>query len=80
MLKPKPIDVTSELLKLDDLMATLRKETQNADSDPFDDALVAAVNGAADAMKTEGAALEAARKRVVRSMKDSGSPRLHAER
>ena len=66
MLKPKSLDVASELLHLDGLMATLRHETEKADADPFDDALVAAVMGAADAMKAEGAAMEAARKRIVR--------------
>ena len=66
MLKPKPLNVASELLRLDDLMASLRTEFANADADPFDDALVAAVVGAADAMKVEGAALDAARKRITR--------------
>ena len=66
MLKPKPLDVSSELLSLDGLVAALRHETEKADADPFDDALVAAVVGAAEAMKAEGAALEAARKRIVR--------------
>ena len=64
MLKPKRLDVASELLHLDGLMASLRNETEKADADPFDDALVAAVVGVADAMKAEGAALEAARKRI----------------
>ena len=66
MLKPKPLDVASELSKLDDLMASLRQETEKADADPFDDALVATVLGAADAMKAEAAAFEEARKRIVR--------------
>ncbi|MGI3902343.1 MAG: hypothetical protein ACRYGP_02795 [Janthinobacterium lividum] len=66
MLKPKPLDAASERLRLDELTAALRRETETADADPFDDALVAAVVGAADAMKAEGAAMEAVRKRIVR--------------
>jgi hypothetical protein len=66
MLKPKPLDLSTDLLRLDGLMASLRHETEKADADPFDDALVAAVVGAADAMKAEGAAMEEARKRIVR--------------
>ncbi|MGI3902549.1 MAG: hypothetical protein ACRYGP_16525 [Janthinobacterium lividum] len=66
MLKPKRLDTASDLLRLDGLMASLRHETEKADSDPFDDALVAAVVGAAEAMKAEGAAMEEARKLIVR--------------
>ncbi|MGI3899784.1 MAG: hypothetical protein ACRYGP_17630 [Janthinobacterium lividum] len=64
MLKPKPLDVSSELLSLDGLMATLRHEVGKADADPFDNALVAAVVGAADAMKAESVALAEMKKRL----------------
>ena len=66
MPKPKSIDAALELLRLDSLMASLQHEVGKSDADPFDDALVAAVVGAADAMKAEGAAMEEARKRIVR--------------
>lgn len=71
MLKPKPLDVASELLRLDSLMASVRKESTNADADPFDDAIVAAVVEVADAIKAEGTALDAARKRIIRMAKGS---------
>ena len=59
MLKPKSLDDASELLKLDGIMVSLRQQAETADADPFDDTLAAALKSAADAIKAEGAALEA---------------------
>ena len=67
MLRPrKTADAARISLKLIELQAALQREAVNAESDPFDDALVAAVAGLVETMKVEGAAMEEARKRIVR--------------
>ena len=58
MLRPrKTIDPEATRTRLDDLGSALRREAEGAEADPFDEAMVAAVLGAAEAMKAEAAAL-----------------------
>ena len=65
MLKPKPLDDASELLKLDGIMASLRQQAEVADADPFY-TLVTAVKSAADAIKAEGDASPSATEPIYR--------------
>ena len=53
----KMLDAAGTRAKLDELVANLRRQALASDHDPFDDAMVAAVIGAADAMKAETDAL-----------------------
>ena len=58
MLRPRTtIDAAGAATKLDGLQAAVRRETEGAEADPFDNAMVAAVLGAAEALKVEGDAL-----------------------
>ena len=58
MLRPrKTIDPEATRTGLDDLGSTVRREAQSAEADPFDEAMVAAVLGAVEAMKAEVDAL-----------------------
>ncbi len=58
MLTPrKTIDADATRAKLDDLAQSVRREADAADADPFDEAMVAAVIGIAEAMKAEAGAL-----------------------
>ncbi len=58
MLKPrKTIDAGATRAKLDDLADAVRREAGRAEADPFDDAMLAAVTGIAEAMKAEAEAL-----------------------
>ena len=43
--------------KLDELAAEVRREAEGAEADPFDEAMVAAVAGVAEAMKVQADAL-----------------------
>ena len=53
----KTIDAAGTRAKLDDVVVTLRREADAAEADPFDEAMVAAVVGLADALKAEADAL-----------------------
>ena len=53
----KTIDAASTRAKLDELQAAVRREVEGSEADPFEDAMVAAVAGLADAMKAEANAL-----------------------
>lgn len=67
MLRPrKTIDATSTRTKLDDLQAVVRREGEGADADPFDDAMLAAVLGAAEALKAEAGRLAEVERQVGR--------------
>ena len=67
MLRPrKTVDAAGRRARLDDLVATLGKEVDSSEPDPFDDAMVAAVNGLAEAMKAEMDALADAEARLGR--------------
>ena len=58
MLRPrKTIDAASTRARLDELQAAIRREAEGAEADPFDDAMVAAVLGAAEALKDDADAL-----------------------
>ena len=58
MLRPRvTIDAAAHRAKLDDVVGTVRREADTADADPFDDAMVAAVYGVADALKAQADAL-----------------------
>ncbi len=58
MLTPrKTIDADATRAKLDDLAQSVRRGADAADADPFDEAMVAAVIGIAEAMKAEAGAL-----------------------
>ena len=49
----KTIDAAGRRAKLDDCLAAVRREGEGAEADPFDDAMLAAVAGLAEAMKAE---------------------------
>lgn len=53
----KTIGAGATLARLDDLAAHVRREAEGAEADPFDDAMLAAVAGLAEAMKAEASAL-----------------------
>ncbi len=58
MLRPKTtIDFKTNGIKLDELGAAVRREAAKSESDPFDEAMVAAVLGVVETMKAEGQAL-----------------------
>ena len=65
MLRPwKTIDAASARARLDDVVAAVRREAESAEADAFDEAMVAAVLGAVDAMKAEGDALSEIEERL----------------
>ena len=67
MLRPrKTIDATGTRAKLDDCLAAVRREGEGAEADPFDDAMLAAVLGAAEALKAEADALAEVERQVGR--------------
>lgn len=67
MLRPrKTVDAAGTRAKLDDVMATLRREALASDHDPFDNAMMAAVAGLAEAMKAETDAMVDAEARLGR--------------
>ena len=67
MLKPrKTIDAGGSAARLNGLRADVRREFDNAEADPFDDTMVAAVLGAADALKAEAEALAEVEARLGR--------------
>ena len=51
------IDAAGTHARLDDLQANVRRERDATDADPFDEAMVAAVVGTAEALKSEADAL-----------------------
>ena len=53
----KTIDAASAHARLGDLQMALRREADGAEADPFDEAMIAAVLGAAEALKAETVAL-----------------------
>ncbi len=57
MRRRKTIDTTYTRAKLGELQAAVHRERNAAEADPFDEAMVAAVVGLADAMKAEADAL-----------------------
>ena len=67
MLRPrKTVDAAGTRAKVDDVVAALKREALASDHDPFDDAMVAAVVGVAEAMKAETDALAHAEARIGR--------------
>ena len=52
--------------KIDGLAAAVRHEAQDAEADPFDDAMVAGVAGLAETMRAESVELVALRGLMVR--------------
>ena len=67
MLRPrKTADAAGRRARLDDLVAALQREALASDHDPFDDAMVAAVVGLAEAMKAETDAFANAQARLGR--------------
>ena len=66
MLKPKPLDVAAIGAKLDDALFRVQREAEGAEADPFDEAMMAAVIGAADAMKAQSDELEVVRRHMTR--------------
>ena len=65
---PKPrktIDPGATRAKLDGLVDAVRREAEGAESDPFDDAMLAIVVGVAEAMKTEADALAELEERMI---------------
>ncbi len=58
MLRPrKTIGAGATRARLDSVAAAVRHETEGAEADPFDNAMVAAVLGLAEALKAEAGAL-----------------------
>ena len=67
MMRPrKTSDATDTQAKLDKLQAAIRREADAAEADPFDEAMVTAVIGIADAIKAETVALAEIEKRLGR--------------
>ncbi len=65
----KTIDAAGARAKLDDLQAAVRREASGTEADPFDEAMIAAVLGAAQALKVEADAfveIEACLGRMMR--------------
>lgn len=56
---------------LDAVVAAVRREAEGAGTDPFDDALVAAMAGLADVMQADGARLDALGRRVARARREA---------
>ncbi len=54
-----PVGTAPHRAKLYDIVAAVRREADGAEADPFDEAMIAAVLGAAEAMKAEADALAA---------------------
>ncbi len=55
----KTIDAGATRAKLNDLVGAVRREAEGAESDPFDDAMLAAVVGIAEALKAKADAVAA---------------------
>ena len=53
----KTIDAAGTRARLGDIQVAVRREADGAEADPFDEAMIAAVLGAAEAMKAEAVAL-----------------------
>ncbi len=53
----KTIDADGTRAQLGDLQVAVRREADSAEADPFDEAMIAAVLGAAEALKAETVAL-----------------------
>ena len=53
----KTIDADGVRARLNELQAAVRREADGAEADPFDEAMIAAVLGVAEAMKAQAAAL-----------------------
>ena len=67
MLRPRrTIDAKSTARKLDDLAGELRREAEQSELDPYDEALLAAVLGLIEAMKTQAAAVAGAEARLCK--------------
>ena len=65
MLRPrKTTDPKATRTGLDDVGSAVRREAESAEADPFDEAMVAAVLGAVEAMKAEGDALREIEERL----------------
>ena len=58
MMRPrKPIGTAAHRAKLDEVQMAVRREAEGTEADPFDDAMLAAVIGVAEAMEMEAVAL-----------------------
>ena len=55
----KTIDADGTRAQLGDLQMAVRREAESAEADPFDEAMIAAVLGAAEALKAAADALAA---------------------
>ncbi len=53
----KTIDADGTRAQLGELQVAVRREADSAEADPFDEAMIAAVLGAAEALKAETVAL-----------------------
>ena len=79
----KTIDAAGTRARLDDVVVTLRREADAAEADPFDEAMIAAVLGLAEAMQTEAdalAELEVRLARITRRMSRRRSCPAHLHR
>lgn len=57
---------SSTATSLDSLIAAIQREAEGAEADPFDEAMVAAVAGAAEAMRAEASDLDALHRRLLK--------------
>ena len=72
MLRPrKTIDPKAVRTRLDEIRAAVQREAESAEADPFDEAMVAAVLGAVEAMKAEAAALSKVGNRLGKLVRKS---------
>lgn len=65
------MDAAGTGAKLDDAQATIRRQAEDAEADPFDDAMVAAVLGVVEALKAEVGVLAEIEKRLGRLARDA---------
>ena len=66
-------DLAADHARLDDLVATLRREVAGAEVDPFDDAMVAAVAGLAEVTAQQAQAMADLERRMRRLIR-RGAP------
>ena len=67
----KTISAADTCARLDELQVAVRREADSAEADPFDEAMMAAVYGVAEAMKAEADALAKMETRLGRMARKS---------
>ena len=80
MRSQKTVDAAGTAAKLDGLQAAVRREAEGAEADLFDDAMVAAVLGAAEALEAEVCAPAEVRRGSERRRGSSRASAMEAQR